>query len=102
MCDVQRDGIVVVAWVTAKTNDAGVDGFARHPQGLIVVQCNRYAMTNPVGRPALQQFKGVLEENGAWRGFLETTRQFAAAAEESASHHSSLRLIDMDVLIAWH
>lgn len=92
----------LVAWVTAKTNDAGADGFARHAEGLIVVQCKRYGPTSTVGRPAVQQFKGVIEENDAWRGFIVTTSQFTAAAEQSATGHHSLRLIDMDTLVAWH
>ena len=44
------------SWVTKKSNDAGVDGFARHSCGLIVVQCKRYGAENGVGRPAVQPF----------------------------------------------
>lgn len=39
----------LMAWMTKKTNDANVDGFARHPNGLIIVQCKRY-MDKPIGR----------------------------------------------------
>lgn len=63
-----------VAQATKKSNDMGGDGFARHPDGLIVVQCKRYGPANLVGRPAVQQFKGVIKENDALRGYLVTTR----------------------------
>jgi len=47
----------MIASVTQKSNDKGVDGFARHPEGLIVVQCKRYASDNPVGIDEIQRFK---------------------------------------------
>ncbi len=90
------------AWVTQKSNDAGVDGFARHAEGLIVVQCKRNAKDNPVGRPVVQQFKGVVEENGAWRGYIVTTSYFTDGAIESATTNNRLRLVNMEKLIAWH
>ncbi len=90
------------AWVTQQSNDAGVDGFARHPEGLIVVQCKRNAADNPVGRPIVQQFKGVVEENGAWRGYVVTTSYFSDVANESAAANQRLRLIDMSALARWH
>ena len=40
----QNNGML--AWVTKKSNDAGVDGFARHSDGLIIVQCKRYKPDN--------------------------------------------------------
>ncbi len=96
----QSNGIM--AWVTKKSNDAGVDGFARHPCGLIVVQCKRYATDNPVGRPIVQQFKGVIEENEAWRGYIVTTGYFTDEAKESASKNDKIVLADMDTLVEWH
>jgi len=92
----------MLAWVTKKSNDAGVDGFARHPQGLIIVQCKRYSIDNSVGRPTIQQFKGVIEENEAWRGYIVTTSQFTKEAIDSASKNSKLHLIDMEKLVKWH
>jgi restriction system protein len=92
----------MLAWVTKKSNDAGVDGFARHSDGLIIVQCKRYAPGNPVGRPLVQQFKGVFEENEAWRGYIVTTSYFTVDAKESAGKNDKLILADMDTLIEWH
>lgn len=90
------------AWVTKKSNDAGVDGFARHQNGLIVVQCKRNAPHVPVGRPVVQQFKGVVEENEAFRGYIVTTSYFSDGAGESAAKNQRLWLIDMKSLLAWH
>jgi restriction system protein len=90
------------AWVTKKSNDAGVDGFARHPEGLIVVQCKRNSAENGIGRPTIQQFKGVIEENGAWRGYVITTSYFTQGAVESAKASARLKLVDMSELIRWH
>ncbi|MGR2919934.1 restriction endonuclease [Acinetobacter sp. 1125_18A] len=92
----------MLSWVTKKSNDAGVDGFAKHERGLIVVQCKRYSEFNLVGRPAIQQFKGVIEENQAWRGFVVTTSNFTQEAKESALKNEKLILIGMDQLVEWH
>ncbi len=91
-----------LAWVTKKSNDAGVDGFAKHEQGLIVVQCKRHSENNLVGRPVIQQFKGVIEENNAYRGYVVTTSKFTKEAIESAKLNEKLILVDMDMLVEWH
>lgn len=92
----------LLAWVTKKSNDAGVDGFARHTNGLIVVQCKRNAEDNLVGSPTIQQFKGVIEENQAWCGYIVTTSSFTKNALESAQKSDKLKLIDMTELLNWH
>ncbi|MEN8409719.1 restriction endonuclease [Acinetobacter bereziniae] len=92
----------MLSWVTKKSNDAGVDGFAKHENGLIVVQCKRHSVNNLVGRPVIQQFKGVIEENQAWRGYIVTTSNFTQEAKESALKNEKLILIGMDQLVEWH
>lgn len=92
----------LLAWVTKKSNDAGVDGFARHSNGLIIVQCKRNAINNTVGRPIIQQFKGVIEENEAWRGYVVTTSSFTNEAIESAAKNDKIILIGVSELIDWH
>jgi hypothetical protein len=92
----------MLAWVTKKSNDLGVDGFVERSDDLFVIQCKRYSPDNPVGGPAVQQFKGVVEENGASRGYLVTTSSFTAAARESAAKSDRVHLIDMDELVVWH
>lgn len=91
-----------IAWVTKKSNDFGVDGFVKHSQGLIVVQCKRYKADNVVGRPVVQQFKGVIEENNAYHGYLVTSGYFSKDAKNSALLNDKLVLIDIDDLIDWH
>ncbi len=59
-------------------------------------------MDNPVGRPAVQQMKGVLEEQKALRGYIVTTSRFTNEAVERASKNSKLRLIDGQTLLTWH
>jgi len=91
-----------MAWVTRKSNDYGVDGFARHPNGLLVTQCKRNAPENKVGGPVIRQFKGALEESGAFRGYVITTSSFTPDAVASAAMSDKIRLIDMDELVRWH
>jgi restriction system protein len=90
------------AWATRKSNDFGVDGFAIHPEGLIIVQCKRNATEKKVGRPTIQQFKGVIEEQGAFRGYVVTTSEFTGEAVESAALSDRVVLIDIDALVRWH
>jgi restriction system protein len=90
------------AWPTRKSNDLGADGFAIHDDGLLVVQCKRNAADNKVGRPTVQQFKGVIEEHGALRGYIVTTSTFTDEAQSSAKLSDKVVLIDMDDLVHWH
>ncbi|NOQ35932.1 MAG: restriction endonuclease [Methylococcaceae bacterium] len=96
----QQTGLL--AWVTKKSNDAGIDGFARHSEGLILVQCKRNATKNTVGRPTIQQFKGVIEENEVWRGYIVTTSSFTSGAIDSATKNNKIILIGLQELIDWH
>ena len=98
----ETDGIET-SWVTQKSNDMGVDGFAkRRDGGVIVVQCKRYATDNPVGRPDVQKFKSVIQEQGADSGYIVTTSRFTAEARENAKMLEGLTLVDMDELVRWH
>ncbi|MGM4917297.1 restriction endonuclease [Tardiphaga sp. 813_E8_N1_3] len=90
------------AWTTKATNDFGADGYAIHNDGLIVVQCKRNASENKVGSPSVQQFKGVIEEQGAFRGYIVTTSTFTENAKLSAGMSGKISLIDMDALVEWH
>lgn len=95
-----RDGLE--AWVTGKTNDNGIDGFVRHPRGLVVVQCKRNATGNMVGRPTVQQLRGVVAEHDAVRGYLVTTSRFSDKARHSARMSDQVELVDMRDLLRWH
>lgn len=91
----------LTAWVTPAGSDAGIDGVAKDGERLILVQCKRYAPENPVGRPAIQQFKGVIEENAADLGIVVTTSSFTAQALESANKSQRLLLIGPEQLAQW-
>jgi restriction system protein len=90
------------AWTTRKSNDFGVDGFAIHPDGLMITQCKRNSTDNKVGRPTIQQFKGVVEEQSALRGYVVTTSTFTEEAIQSAELSEKLVLVDIDSLVRWH
>jgi len=92
----------MTAWATPAGADAGIDGVAKDGARVILVQCKRYALEHPVGRPAIQQFKGVIEENGADLGVFVTTSGFTAQALESAAKTDRLLLIDGERLARWH
>ncbi|QTA84882.1 Restriction endonuclease domain-containing protein [Desulfonema magnum] len=89
------------AWVTKRSNDHGIDGFAKHPEGLIIVQCKRYT-ENPIGPGVVREFKGVLEENEVWRGYIVTTSYFTDGAKDSASKNRKIFLKDIESLTKWH
>jgi restriction system protein len=95
-------GAGIEGWATRKSNDFGVDGFAVHPDGLIIIQCKRNATTNKVGRPIIQQFKGVAEEQSAHRGYIITTSEFTEDAIESAALTDKIVPVAMDDLVRWH
>ena len=95
-----RDGYPV--GITPRSNDYGVDGWVKHPNGLIIVQCKRYAESNKVSRPEVQQFKGVIEEQNALKGYFVTTSYFTEGAKESASQSRKIILVDIEQLVAWH
>ena len=95
-------GAGLEAWATRKSNDFGVDGFAIHSDGLIIVQCKRNSSTNKVGRPIIQQFKGVAEEQNAHRGYVIATSAFTEDAITSAALTDRIVLIAMDDLVRWH
>jgi restriction endonuclease Mrr len=88
--------------LTPQSNDFGVDGYVFHPEGIIIVQCKRYGEDHPVGRPAIQQFKGVIEEQNALRGYVVTTSRFTQEAQNSASQSERIILIDFVALCDWH
>jgi HJR/Mrr/RecB family endonuclease len=90
------------AWATRKSNDFGTDGYAVLPDGYVVVQCKRNSTDNKVGRPTIQQFKGVIEEHGALRGYVVTTSTFTEEAAQSAKLSDKVVLVDMDCLVRWH
>ena len=89
------------AVVTPRSKDYGMDGYAEHPEGLIVVQCKRYGLGHKVGFEPVQRFKAVMSDAKAFRGYVVTTSTFTAGAVEYADAAVGMILIDMDVLVRW-
>jgi len=70
---------------SGKTADGGIDGeISQDYLGLdmIYIQVKRYAEDNAVGRPAIQQFVGSLNERKAKKGIFITSSYFAQPAKE--------------------
>lgn len=70
---------------SGKSGDGGIDGeISQDYLGLdmIYVQAKRYAEENSVGRPAIQQFVGSLNERKAKKGIFITSSYFASSAKE--------------------
>lgn len=68
-----------------KSGDGGIDGeISQDCLGLdkIFIQAKKYAEDNPIGRPAIQQFVGSLNERRAQKGIFITSSYFAQPAKE--------------------
>ena len=89
-------------YVTKRSGDGGVDGFAEHTNGLIVVQCKRNALTNLVGSPDVRDFGGAIVQHNAWRGYFVTTSGFTMQAADSLPQFEKIVPIDMEQLVEWH
>jgi len=50
----------------------------------MIAQCKRNSTDSKVGRPTIQQFKGVIEEQNAMRGYIVATSAFTEEAIDSA------------------
>jgi restriction endonuclease Mrr len=50
----------------------------------------------------VQQFKGVVEEQNALRGYIVTTSTFTEEAMQFAELSDKLVLVDIDALVRWH
>lgn len=92
---------IVETAATQQNGDKGIDGFAKHRDGLIVVQCKRYAPDNRVGGPAIMNFSGAMLFHEAWRGYFVTTSGFTSQAREVAQKRSDIVLVDMDEFVRW-
>jgi restriction system protein len=71
--------------MTSATGDGGIDGII-HEDALgldaVYIQAKRYAAENKVGWPAIQQFIGSLNGEGATKGVFVTTSDFSRDARD--------------------
>jgi hypothetical protein len=70
---------------TPYSNDLGRDAILKKGGKKFLLECKRYAETNPVGRPELQKFHSAVVSDRAVSGFFVTTGTFTAAAREHAT-----------------
>ena len=83
-----------------RSGDGGIDGvISQDALGLrnVYIQAKRYADTNPVSRPEIQQFFGALASQGAEGGVFITTSRFTDGATREAKgyrHRNPIILID--------
>ncbi len=77
-------GDLTNAHMTKSSGDGGIDGIIYEDAlGLdaVYIQAKRYAPENKVSRPAIQQFVGSLNGEGATKGVFVTTSDFSAEAK---------------------
>lgn len=81
---------------TPYSGDGGKDIIAFKDGRKYIIECKRYKKEK-VGRPELQKFFGVMNEEGADGGFFVTTGQFTQTAVEYAQKYG-IRLVNANEL----
>ena len=88
----------MVAQVTQRTNDAGVDIVLRDSDGSMgVAQCKMW-INHPVDRPVVQKLYGEMSHRGAAFGILLATTRFTDGARRWADD-KEIELIGLDELV---
>jgi len=86
---------------TQASNDWSLDGWAKLPSGMAVVQCKHDTPDNQADSADIEQIKRILEEQKASHGYFITTSSFTEQAKEQAQLNSALTLVDMNTLCEW-
>jgi len=89
--------------VAQDSNDMGVDVVAQKSTDLVeqklVIQAKRYSEENKIGRPKIQQYHSLKEQDAAAdAAVVVTTSSFSKQAEDWADEHN-VKLIDGDDLV---
>lgn len=96
------DSITGAGMVTQLSHDGGIDGIIKEDKlGLdnIYIQAKRYATSNTIGRPTIQQFVGALDGQKASKGVFITTSSYSNEAKAYAQQASKkIVLIDGEAL----
>ena len=96
----QRDGFTDVR-IPGGSGDLGADVLGRGANGLVVVQCKRYAQNRYVSSPDMQKFLGTcFHEHGADEAWFVTTTRFSKAARDLGTRRA-VRLVDRADLAEW-
>lgn len=89
--------------VTSQSGDKGIDVKAKYQFGISeaneVIQVKRHHGT--IGRPILDQLRGVLSHHNAYRGTIITIGTFSSGCKEAAlwANSNPITLIDGDMLV---
>jgi HJR/Mrr/RecB family endonuclease len=99
-----REGMRV--YLTPPTKDGGIDIFAETDtifgKHLYLVECKRYAKTNPVGVSIVRALYGVIEDQNATKGVIVTTSDFTKGAKNfNDLHKNRMDLRNYDSLVRW-
>ncbi|WP_181693277.1 restriction endonuclease [Natronomonas sp. LN261] len=89
--------------VSQASNDMGVDIIGEKSDGLVdqkvAIQAKRYTDGNSIGRPDIQQYLSLRQQDSKTDAVVVvTTSSFASTAEEYASNHN-VNLVDGDDLV---
>lgn len=89
--------------VSQASNDMGVDIIGEKSDGLVdqkvAIQAKRYTDGNTIGRPDIQQYLSLRQQDSETDAVVVvTTSSFASTAEEYASNHN-VNLVDGDDLV---
>ena len=84
--------------VTQKSKDGGIDGHGKLKVGLahinVAFQCKRYT-NQPIGRPAIDQFRGAIQGQ-VEQGIFFTTSRFVPKAEEISFKPGAVPIVLLD------
>lgn len=81
---------------TKKSGDEGIDGLVKEDKlglGTIYIQAKRYNRDNLVGSPAIQQFLGALQLQGARKGIFITTSDFTKQAIDAINRNNGISVV---------
>ena len=84
--------------LTPASNDGGYDILARQKVVFgtftTLIECKRYAETNPIGVDVVRQLYGVVESEGAHAGVVATTARFTSGSVSFAEKSKRIHLQD--------
>jgi len=80
--------------LTPITGDGGVDIIVHDENGVVIVQCKKYDDDAKIGVKELREFIGAIVHSKALHGYFVTTSDYTEAANEFASTHSNVTLIN--------
>jgi hypothetical protein len=98
LCGVAYEHMGYKVTVTPRSDDDGVDVFARSSlrgrKELIVIQARKWSPTNPVGKGEVRELLGTIDLHRATKGVLVTTGRYERGATQMAKQDPRIELLD--------